>query len=148
MQRLPSALAVPGLYHACTALTLGTHLCPLYQCKHCLLCQVFGPLCAVAMSGAADSLASVDGFTTAPLEIEIDNDLEPEYTLIRVEGRGQGNALLAALSSGLQQFGVNVNSAAQESEEGKVLNVFKVTTTDGKKVPQVWQLLLHRSSVV
>lgn len=89
------------------------------------------------MSGAADSLASVDSLSGSPLEIEIDNDLEPEYTLIRVEGRGQGNALLAALSSGLQQYGVNVNSAAQESEEGKVLNVFKVTTTDGKKVPKV-----------
>lgn len=89
------------------------------------------------MSGAADSLASADSLSASPLEIEIDNDLEPEYTLIRVEGRGQGNALLAALSSGLQQFGVNVNSAAQESEEGKVVNVFKVSTTDGGKVPRV-----------
>jgi hypothetical protein len=56
---------------------------------------------------------------------------------LQVEGRGQGDALLAALSSGLQQFGVNVNSAAQQSEDGMVLNVFKVTTTDGKKVPKV-----------
>jgi hypothetical protein len=32
---------------------------------------------------------------------------------------------------------VNVNSAAQQSEDGMVLNVFKVTTTDGKKVPKV-----------
>lgn len=55
----------------------------------------------------------------------------------QVEGRGQADALLAALSSGLQQFGVNVNSAAQQSEDGKVLNVFKVTTKEGGKVPKV-----------
>lgn len=61
---------------------------------------------------------------------------------LQVEGRGQGDALLAALSSGLQQFGVNVNSAAQQSEDGMVLNVFKVTTTDGKKVPKVRSNLL------
>uniref|UniRef100_A0A383VU35 Alpha-amylase n=1 Tax=Tetradesmus obliquus TaxID=3088 RepID=A0A383VU35_TETOB len=93
------------------------------------------PLRAVAMSGAQDSLTSADS-QAQPLEIEIDNEAEREFTLIRVEGRGQGDALLAALSSGLQQFGVNVNSAAQQSEDGMVLNVFKVTTTDGKKVPK------------
>jgi hypothetical protein len=63
---------------------------------------------------------------------------------LQVEGRGQGDALLAALSSGLQQFGVNVNSAAQQSEDGMVLNVFKVTTTDGKKVPKVGSWVLSR----
>jgi hypothetical protein len=63
---------------------------------------------------------------------------------LQVEGRGQGDALLAALSSGLQQFGVNVNSAAQQSEDGMVLNVFKVTTPDGKKVPKVGSWVLSR----
>lgn len=72
-----------------------------------------------------------------PLEIEFDNTAERDCTVITVEGRGQGDALLAALSSGLQQFGVNVSSAAQQSEDGKVLNVFKVTQSDGSKVSQV-----------
>lgn len=66
-----------------------------------------------------------------------------DCTARRVEGRGQGDALLAALGSSLQQYGVNVNSAAAQNEDGKVLNVFKVTTTDGKKVPKVGGLLGH-----
>ncbi|KAF8066365.1 AMY2 [Scenedesmus sp. PABB004] len=87
------------------------------------------------MSGA-DSVASSEPSGVQPLEIEIDNESEKDVTLIRVEGRGQGAALLGALSSGLQQFGVNVRSAAQQSEDGKVLNVFKVTSSDGGKVPK------------
>lgn len=41
------------------------------------------PLRAVAMSGAQDSLTSADS-QAQPLEIEIDNEAEREFTLIRV----------------------------------------------------------------
>jgi hypothetical protein len=56
---------------------------------------------------------------------------------IQVEGRGQGDPLLAALGSSLVQFGINVTSAAQENDDGQVFSVFKVTTKDGKQVPKV-----------
>jgi hypothetical protein len=56
---------------------------------------------------------------------------------MQVEGRGQGDPLLAALGSSLVQFGINVNSAAQENDDGQVFSVFKVTTKDGKQVPKV-----------
>lgn len=79
---------------------------------------------------------SPDSTTEAPLEIEINNDVEKDYTLIKVEGRGQGDPLLAALGSSLVQFGINVNSAAQENDDGQVFSVFKVTTKDGKQVPK------------
>lgn len=55
----------------------------------------------------------------------------------QVEGRGQGDPLLAALGSSLVQFGINVNSAQQENDDGQVFSVFKVTTKEGKQVPQV-----------
>jgi hypothetical protein len=41
------------------------------------------PLRAVAMSGAQDSLTAADS-QAQPLEIEIDNEAEKEFTLIRV----------------------------------------------------------------
>lgn len=56
---------------------------------------------------------------------------------VQVEGRGQGDPLLAALGSSLVQFGINVTSAAQENDDGQVFSVFKVTTKDGKQVPKV-----------
>jgi hypothetical protein len=56
---------------------------------------------------------------------------------LQVEGRGQGDPLLAALGSSLVQFGINVTSAAQENDDGQVFSVFKVTTKDGKQVPKV-----------
>lgn len=61
---------------------------------------------------------------------------------LQVEGRGQGDPLLAALGSSLVQFGINVNSAAQENDDGQVFSVFKVTTKDGKQVPKVRGLLV------
>jgi len=56
---------------------------------------------------------------------------------VQVEGRGQGDPLLAALGSSLVQYGINVNSAAQENDDGQVFSVFKVTTKEGKQVPKV-----------
>ncbi len=56
---------------------------------------------------------------------------------MQVEGRGQGDPLLAALGSSLVQFGINVNSAQQENDDGQVFSVFKVTTKEGKQVPKV-----------
>jgi hypothetical protein len=61
----------------------------------------------------------------------------PPVLPLQVEGRGQGDPLLAALGSSLVQFGINVNSAAQENDDGQVFSVFKVTTKDGKQVPKV-----------
>lgn len=58
-----------------------------------------------------------------------------------MEGRGQGDPLLAALGSSLVQFGINVNSAQQENDDGQVFSVFKVTTKEGKQVPKVRQPL-------
>jgi len=80
-------------------------------------------------------MASSDGSEVRPLEIDINNDIDPDYTVISVEGKGQ-SSLLAALSSSLQQYGINVNSATMKNDEGIVVNEFKVTTTEGTKVPQ------------
>lgn len=63
--------------------------------------------------------------------------IPPALHCLQVEGRGQGDPLLAALGSSLVQFGINVNSAAQENDDGQVFSVFKVTTKDGKQVPKV-----------
>jgi UTP:GlnB (protein PII) uridylyltransferase len=73
-------------------------------------------------------MASSDGSEVRPLEIDINNDIDPDYTVISVEGKGQGS-LLAALSSSLQQYGINVNSATMRNEEGIVVNEFKVGLT-------------------
>jgi hypothetical protein len=66
-------------------------------------------------------------------------------TAAQVEGRGQGDPLLAALGSSLVQYGINVNSAQQENDDGQVFSVFKVTTKEGKQVPKVRVTLICRS---
>lgn len=66
-------------------------------------------------------------------------------TCVQVEGRGQGDPLLAALGSSLVQYGINVNSAQQENDDGQVFSVFKVTTKEGKQVPKVCVTLLCSS---
>jgi hypothetical protein len=52
---------------------------------------------------------------------------------------------LAALGSSLVQYGINVNSAQQENDDGQVFSVFKVTTKEGKQVPKVCVTLLCSS---
>lgn len=115
-----------AVHAAPAALALSRHL-PGARRKVCR------PVFAVAMSESPDSTSQAE---EAPLEIEINNDVGKDYTLIKVEGRGQGDPLLAALGSSLVQFGINVNSAAQENDDGQVFSVFKVTTKDGKQVPK------------
>lgn len=66
----------------------------------------------------------------------------PAVWCVQVEGRGPGDPLLAALGSSLVQYGINVNSAAQENDDGQVFSVFKVTTKEGKQVPKVCVVVL------
>jgi hypothetical protein len=73
----------------CTLLktaALSSHPCRSFHWQLCPLCSVQAfvqPLPAVAMSGAQDSLTAADS-QAQPLEIEIDNEAEREFTLIRV----------------------------------------------------------------
>lgn len=87
------------------------------------------------MSERPESLSTVDG-TDAYLAIDLSNDSDPDCTVITVEGKDQSN-LLMTLTGAFISAGVRVLSASITTDrEGRVQDVFRVHTMEGKKVPQ------------
>lgn len=58
-----------------------------------------------------------------------------ECTVITVEGKDQGQ-LLMSLTGAFSSAGVLVVSASIQSDDGRILDVFRVQTTDGKKLEE------------
>ncbi len=81
----------------------------------------------------AEALASIDASEgLQELKLTFDNDTDPAYTIVTVEGADQSN-LLVTLTGAFGAAGLEVVSANITSDEGRVCDVFKVTK-DGKKV--------------
>lgn len=99
-------------------------------CLHRMGLQV--PRFQVAMSSIPpEALASIDS-SDKELRIVFDNESDPENTVVTVEGSDQTN-LLITLTGAFGTAGLDVVSASITSDEGKVLDIFKVQQ-DGKKV--------------
>jgi len=83
----------------------------------------------------AGALASIDASeSTKEFRISFDNDTDPDYTTVSVEGTDQTN-LLITLTGAFASAGLTVASANILSEDGRVCDVFKVLK-DGKKVSE------------
>lgn len=93
---------------------------------------------AVDMSStAANSVDAGEG-----LQIVFDNNSDAECTVVTVEGQDKAH-LLVSLTGAFSAASVTVVSASITSDEGRVLDVFRVQTADGKKVrclPGAWGL--------
>ncbi|KAJ9522476.1 hypothetical protein QJQ45_008233 [Haematococcus lacustris] len=70
-----------------------------------------------------------------PLQVIIDNNSDTECTVITVEGKDQPH-LLMSLSGAFTTAGFTVVSASIASDDGRVLDVFRVQTPDTKKLPE------------
>ncbi len=106
------------------------------RCMHCHRAQALAPVPyrRQAVMSSADALASSSGSSIEEtLVIDFDNDADPECTVITIEGKDQSD-LLMSLTGAFTTSGVVVNSASIQSDEGKVLDVFRVTTMEGDKV--------------
>lgn len=86
----------------------------------------------VMLSSTAESLASLDP-AGETLQVIIDNGIDEECTVITVEGKDQPH-LLMTLSGAFTTAGFMVVSASITSDDGRVLDVFRVQTQDHKKV--------------
>ncbi|KXZ47781.1 hypothetical protein GPECTOR_33g663 [Gonium pectorale] len=69
------------------------------------------------------------------LDIVFDNSSDDECTVVTVEGKDNAH-LLMSLTGGFSSAGISVVSASITSDDGRVLDVFRVQTADGKKVPE------------
>lgn len=67
------------------------------------------------------------------LDIMFDNNSDAECTVVTVEGKDKAH-LLMSLTGGFSSAGLTVISASITSDDGRVLDVFRVQTADGKKV--------------
>eukprot|EP00955_Chlamydomonas_euryale_P102819 365445-Chlamydomonas_euryale.AAC.19 len=99
----------------------------------------------------AGALASIDASeSTKEFRISFDNDTDPDYTTVSVEGTDQTN-LLITLTGAFASAGLTVASANILSEDGRVCDVFKVLK-DGKKVrrfppPPALDILPHPNTL-
>lgn len=81
----------------------------------------------------SDSLTSMDG-ASDPLQLDFDNESDPDETVITIEGKDQSE-LLQSLTGAFNELNLVVSSASISSDDGKVLDVFRVhQKSDGKKV--------------
>jgi alpha-amylase len=84
------------------------------------------------LATAAQVMPSVDSSPDA-LQVIIDNNSDTECTVITVEGKDQPH-LLMSLSGAFTTAGFTVVSASITSDDGRVLDVFRVQTSEQAKV--------------
>ncbi len=77
--------------------------------------------------------ATVDTLDIDSLQVIIDNEIDSECTVITVEGKDQPH-LLMSLSGAFTTAGFKVVSASITSDDGRVLDVFRIQSAQGKKV--------------
>ncbi|GIM08991.1 hypothetical protein Vretimale_12884 [Volvox reticuliferus] len=92
-----------------------------------------GLLVATAVDMSASPVSSID--TQDVLNILFDNSSDDECTVVKVEGKDKAH-LLMSLTGGFSTCGLSVISASITSDEGRVQDVFRVQTADGKKVSE------------
>lgn len=79
-----------------------------------------------------DVTASMD--FSGGLIIDFDNNQDPDSTVVTITGPDQHNLLLR-LTAALNSLGLEVVSASISSQDdGTVLDVFRVTNSEGQKV--------------
>lgn len=78
-------------------------------------------------------ISSTDTGGEGSLDILFDNSSDDECTVVTVEGKDKAH-LLMTLTGGFSSAGLTVISASITSDDGRVLDVFRVQTADGKKV--------------
>lgn len=71
------------------------------------------------------------------LLVEFDNEEDPDATVIRVTGQDKTD-LLMALTGGFNSLDLRVNSASISSnnDEGRVMDVFHITTASDQQIPE------------
>ena len=85
----------------------------------------------------AEALASMADSGDGEMKVSFDNTSDPTLTVITVEGLDRRN-LLITLTGALSSAGLEIMSASITSEDGKVKDVFKVQTSEGRKqLPEV-----------
>lgn len=82
---------------------------------------------------SAETLSSID--PADYLNIEFDNESDPECTVITVEGKDQSD-LLMSLTGAFNSTGIAVVTASIKTDDGKVFDIFRVTTAEGDKLPK------------
>lgn len=82
----------------------------------------------------AEALASMADSGESEMRVTFDNQSDTEFTTITVEGFDRRN-LLVALSGAFSTVGLEIVAANINSEEGKVIDVFKVQA-DGKQLSE------------
>ena len=83
----------------------------------------------------AEALASIADSGDKDLRIDFDNVSDPECTIVNIQGSDQSN-LLIRLSGAFSSAGVEVVGATITSDDGRILDVFKVQM-QGKKVSHI-----------
>lgn len=79
----------------------------------------------------AEALASIDS-SDKELRVSFDNQSDPECTVVTIEGSDQSNMLIR-LGGAFSSFGVEVVGASISSDDGRIMDIFRVQM-DGKKV--------------
>ncbi|GFR49731.1 hypothetical protein Agub_g11888 [Astrephomene gubernaculifera] len=89
------------------------------------------------VASASDMSSSPDASKDAGegLNIFFDNNSDNECTVVTVEGKDNAH-LLISLTGGFSSAGLIVISASITSDDGRVLDVFRVQTAEGTKVPE------------
>ena len=83
-------------------------------------------------AASVDVTASMD--FSGGLTIDFDNNTDPDVTVVTITGPDQHNLLLR-LTAALNSLGLNVVSASiSSSDDGTVLDVFRVTNSEDQKV--------------
>ncbi|GLI71249.1 hypothetical protein VaNZ11_016372 [Volvox africanus] len=92
-----------------------------------------GLLVASAVDMSTSPISSIDA--QDGLDILFDNSSDNECTVVTVEGKDKAH-LLMSLTGAFSSCGLAVISASITSDDGRVLDVFRVQTADGKKVSE------------
>lgn len=82
----------------------------------------------------AEALASMADPGDSEMKVQVDNESDPNFTVITIEGLDRRN-LLITLSGAMSSAGLEIASASIGSEDGRVKDVFKVKK-NGKQLPE------------
>lgn len=104
----------------------------LTSCQHNVHCLLQAGLLAAAATISAE--ASSSNLSTLPLQIDFDNEGDPDVTLISISGPDQSDLLMQLTGAFNSMQLLVVAASIVTTPDGRVRDVFKVTDQQHKKV--------------
>lgn len=87
-----------------------------------------------AATATLEPEAAASNLSNLPLNVNFDNEVDPQCTVVTVTGPDQGN-ILVRLTGAFKSLQLVVVSAQVDTKGGRITDVFKVTDEKGNKVP-------------